>query len=108
MYKMYITCATRGSAQLIRISLFRKYYPMCMYMYTHCSLIFNVSGNTKLVSLSGAVKLAAVSNIQIPGTVIQTIKKYCKVSNGECLNVYVCCLPLSSSASLGMIVQGFP
>lgn len=48
-------------------------YIVCMYFFL-C-----VSGNTKLVSLSGAVKLAAVSNIQIPGTVIQTIRKYCKV-----------------------------
>jgi hypothetical protein len=37
-----------------------------------------VAGNAKLVSLSGAVKLAAVSNIQIPGTVIQMIRKFCK------------------------------
>jgi hypothetical protein len=36
------------------------------------------TGNAKLVSLSGAVKLAAVNNIQIPGTVIMMIRKYCK------------------------------
>ena len=41
------------------------------------------AGNAKLVSLSGAVKLAAVNNIQIPGTVIMMIRKYCKVRGGR-------------------------
>ena len=62
-------------------------------------IIYCVSGNTKLVSLSGAVKLAAVSNIQIPGTVIQTIRKYCKVRrNGEgcvAFSSLLCCVALS-------------
>ena len=66
-----------------------------MYVYS----LSTVSGNTKLVSLSGAVKLAAVSNIQIPGTVIQTIRKYCKVRrNGEgcvAFSSLLCCVALS-------------
>ena len=50
-----------------------------------CRMVFVslFAGNAKLVSLSGAVKLAAVSNIQIPGTVIMMIRKYCKVRGGE-------------------------
>ena len=38
-----------------------------------------VAGNTKLVTLSDAVKLAVDGNLQIPGSIILTLKKYYKV-----------------------------
>ena len=50
-----------------------------MYMlYAH-----NVVGNTKLVALSDAVKLAVDGNLQIPGSIILLLKKYYKVRDEE-------------------------
>lgn len=43
----------------------------------------NVAGNTKLVTLSDAVKLAVDGNLQIPGSIILTLKKYYKVESEE-------------------------
>ena len=39
----------------------------------------SLPGNTKLISLSAVVKLAADGNLQIPGNVIQLCRKYAKV-----------------------------
>ena len=39
-------------------------------------------GSTKLVTLSDAVKLAVDGNLQIPGSIILTLKKYYKVKSG--------------------------
>ena len=82
MYIVHVQCTCTCTCTCIYMYM---YIHACMYTHSPpfppCPLpLFISPGNIKLVSLSGAVKLAAVGNIQIPGTVIQMIRKYCKVS----------------------------
>ena len=52
-----------------------------LWWYDSCKLPFlqTAPGNTKLISLSATVKLAADGNFQIPSNVIEECKKHAKV-----------------------------
>ena len=64
---------------------------MCMYVNVKATsiklcvyfIVCVCTGNTKLVSLSDAVKLAVDGNLQIPGRIILTLKKYDKVESED-------------------------
>ena len=54
-------------------------YSINIIMLIIHALHLQIAGNTKLVTLSDAVKLAVDGNLQIPGSIILTLKKYYKV-----------------------------